>query len=190
VIIKPTIRAHIIWKLSEAEFYLRQLKHASKEIFGSIRPLDFGWTNADHQGKAQVFLFLFSAFLSPLRCVTFYIKKTCENQKPPSRWYKEQIKKAVKERSLLAAFCFLRDSDVHDQALSGTPGVRHKVDLSAQTATSEFTLNENTLLTIEALKKHRWAAELLAGDSVVAISESALAKLSDLVQEGIQAGLF
>lgn len=190
MIIKPTIRAHINWKLQEAQFYLKQLTHASKEIFGGIRPLDFGWSNADHQAKAQVFLFLFSAFLSPLRCVTFYMKKTCEKQNPPSKWYRNQIKQAIKDRSLLAAFCFLRDSDVHDQALSSIPAVRHKVDFAEQTATSEFRLNKDALLTIDTLQKHAWAAELLAGESVLAICEAALAKLNDVVEAGIAEGLF
>jgi len=157
-----------------------------------------GWLKNRHAVDVHVcmeatganFLFLFSGFLSSFRCVTFYMKNACDDQDPPIAWYKSQIDKAVTEQSILAAFCFLRDSDVHARTLSTSRGVRHTINMAEQTATSEFKLNANDLLTIDKLRDCPWAAELLASDSVVAISEKGLEALRAVADEGMAQSLF
>jgi hypothetical protein len=187
--IEQTIRAHINWKLREAAFYLALLKQHSKTIFNAMRPLDFTWGNPEHQRLAQEFLFLFSGFLSAFRCVTFYMEKTCEKRSPPSTWYEDRKKKAVQEKSLLAAFCFLRDSDVHDRTLSTSPSVQHTINMAEQTTGSEFKLNGDDLRTIEKLRKRKWAVEVLTADSVVNVAEEVLSELRAVVTGGINEGL-
>lgn len=190
MIITPTIRAHIYWKLREADFYLHLLEQQSSNTFNSARQYGFTWTNPQHQRQAQELLFLFSAFLSAFRCVTFYIEKACKKRAPPSPWYEDQKKSAGERKSLLAAFSFLRDSDVHDRTLSTSPGVRHTFNFVDKSGTSEFMLNANDLRTIEMLQDRPWAVEALTNDSVLSISEKVLGELRTVVEEGIREGLF
>jgi hypothetical protein len=94
----------------------------------------------------------------------------------------EAALKAVRGKSLLAAFCFLRDSDVHDRTLSTSPAMWHTVNLAEQTMASALKLNEYDLNTIEKLREYPWAGKALAADSVLSISEKALGELRAVVQ--------
>jgi hypothetical protein len=162
----------------------------SAKTFEGIRPAGFTWGNAEHDTKAQVFLFLFSGFLSAFRCVTFYMEEVCDNRKPMSSWYRDEKVEAAKRKSLLAALCFLRDSDVHDGTLFPSAGVTHTWRRADQSTSSEFVLGAQPLQGIERLRKHPWAIDALASESVIAISAKALDELESLFEKGKLDGVF
>lgn len=173
---------HLHWKLRESDFFLHAMKNQSKAVFGGIRPLGFTWTNPEHYQGAMVFLFELSAMLSAFRCVSYYLENACNRTTAGAKWYKDQEKEAAANKTLLAAFCFLRDSDIHEDTIKG--GVRHTSDAASQTTDSQFCFDTNAVSQLAKFKKTPWAIDLIRNRPIIELAEEALVELRAVVDKG------
>jgi hypothetical protein len=164
------------------------MKEHSARLFSSVGPLRFEWTNPQHAQAAQVFLFLLSAFIGAFGCVTYYIETACGKNESAKRWFKAARKNAVRDHSVLAAFAYLRNSDVHERHVAAGASTWHTVSMAEKTTSSEFRLSEQELRMIEKLQEQPWAINLLKARPIVALAEDALKELRTVIDEGVRLG--
>ena len=181
-----SIKPHIHWKLLEAKFYLGAMAEQSRALFAGIRPSGFNWPNPEHAKGAQIFLFFFAGFLGAFGSTTYYMQTACE--KSNNRWYAKKRQQAAESRSLLAAFAFLRNNDVHEKTLALGAGVQHTWRLAQESTSSEFVLNAESLRTIAAMNAAPWAAALLTQKPIIQLASDALRELESVVMEGTSGG--
>jgi hypothetical protein len=182
-----TIIAHIHWKLDEAQFFLEHLTSTSEALFRGIRPLGYEWTDPSQNQGFGAFLFLLSGFLSAVQCVENYMKEFCKRR---TRWYSKVVRRAIRNRSVLATLRVLRNSDVHEKTLSMSGGVTHVVRLNEGHTSSEFTWDEIELRSIPMLKlkENEWMVKVLLDRTILALARDGFAELRSVVEEGIELG--
>lgn len=173
---------NIHWKLHEADFHLKAMQEQSDASLGKLRFADFSWANPQHFSAGQAFLFEFSAMLSTWRSVSYYMEETCKRTPDAEKWFK-----SLRDRQLLAAFSFLRDSDVHQETLK--PGVRYAITMGeVPTQSQDFCLDSNALQRLPKFQKEPWAVGVLAEQPILPTAQAALRDLRKAVEEGLRVG--
>jgi hypothetical protein len=171
---------HIIQKLQEAEFFLNGMKHYNKELLSGARFGDSVFTPQRYP-LVRGFQYHFSGMLSAWQCAAYYISAKCRRNHEAKNWYNVQ-----KDRMLLAAFKYLRDSDIHDETIS--PAMRYSVDMVEQRTEQDFVIAAEALRVLPRFKRKQQYVDILTATPILELAETALRELRNAVSDGAAKG--